>query len=64
MTNLKWAISTVKKCFVAPNTLNLSLANDDFALRVAVAQLANALKAGEITSEEVEKQIMELEVVQ
>lgn len=63
MKNLNWAISTVRKCFVAPNMINPSLLKDDFAFSVAITQLSNAIEAGEISKEEVEKQIMQTELM-
>ena len=64
MTNLNWAISTLKKCFVAPNTINSALLKDDFAFQVAMTQITNAVLAGEITKEEVEKQLSGTGVIQ
>lgn len=63
MLNLQWAISTVKKCYVAPGTIDMSILNDTLAFQMAITTITNAVQAGEITNESVYKQITEQEVV-
>lgn len=56
-TNLQWALDTMKKCFVAPSTLDISKA-DGLAVGVAMTRVEYAIKNGELTTETFEKFIM------
>ena len=64
MANLTWAIATIKKCFVAPNTINPKILNDELAFSIAMTKITMALDSGEITVEEFEKQIIGEGVIQ
>ena len=58
MKNLNWAISVMKKCYVAPNTIDSKILNDSFAFSIAMTQITNAVLAGDVTSEQITAEIM------
>lgn len=53
----KNALAKLAKCYEAPDKINPKKLNDDFAFLIAITTVENAIKAGEITEEEVEKVI-------